>query len=148
MIIEETEEKWLPWYFNVETNIHVFTFCKLFETFCIYKKVIFARGKEKWYQDGIKRYLTTIRNNNTYIWYKKRIRANVSREINWMKIEKYFFRTFNFLFFNFEGESEMYTFQHQIGIPIYLEWKIGIQISMKWHIPLKNSCMRVSFFII
>ena len=109
MIIEETEEKWLPWYFNVETNIHVFTFCKLFETFCIYKKkVIFARGKEKWYQDGIKRYLTTIRNNNTYIWYKKRIRANVL----WNKLNenwKVFFRTFNFLFLSFREKWKCST---------------------------------------
>ena len=109
MIIEETEEKWLPWYFNVDTNIHVFTFCKLFETFCIYKKkVIFARGKEKWYQDGIKRYLTTIRNNNTYIWYKKRIRANVL----WNKLNenwKVFFRTFNFLFLSFREKWKCST---------------------------------------
>ena len=111
-----------------------------------YLQKYFLQGEEKWYHDGIKRHLTTIRNNNTYIWYKKRIRANVSREINWMKIEKYFFRTFNFLFFNFEGESEMYTFQHQIGIPIYLEWKIGIQILMKWHIPLKKIRACVCFF--
>ena len=127
MIIEKTEEKWLLWCFNIKTYIHFLRWQNVFETFSIYKKV-FLQGEEKWYHDGIKRHLTTIRNNNTYIWYKKRIRANVSREINWMKIEKYFFRTFNFLFFDSKGESEMYTFQHQIGIPIYLEWKIGIQI--------------------
>ena len=108
----------------------------------VFTKKVFLQGEEKWYHDRIKRHLTTIRNNNTYIWYKKRIRANVSREINWMKIEKYFFRTFNFLFFNSKRESEMYTFQHQIGIPIYLEWKIGIQIIDEMtHSSEEKSCL-------
>ena len=107
MIIEKTEEKWLLWCFNIKNYIHFLRWQNVFETFSIYKKV-FLQGEEKWFHDGIKRHLTTIRNNNTYIWYKKRIRANVL----WNKLNenwKVFFRTFNFLFLSFREKWKCST---------------------------------------
>ena len=64
----------------------------------------------------------------------------MSCEINWMKIEKYFFAHSIFFFFRFgRSGSVLHISTYQIGIPIYLQWKIGIQrLLTKWHILRKN----------
>ena len=64
----------------------------------------------------------------------------MSCEINWMKIEKYFFAHSIFFFSRFgRSGSVLHISTYQIGIPIYLQWKIGIQrLLTKWHILRKN----------
>ena len=64
----------------------------------------------------------------------------MSCEINWMKIEKYFFAHSIFFFSRFgRSRSVLHISTYQIGIPIYLQWKIGIQrLLTKWHILRKN----------
>ena len=57
-----------------------------------------------------------------------------------MKIEKYFFAHSIFFFTRFgRSGSVLHISTYQIGIPIYLQWKIGIQrLLTKWHILRKN----------
>ena len=64
----------------------------------------------------------------------------MSCKINWMKIEKYFFAHSIFFFSRFgRSGSVLHISTYQIGIPIYLQWKIGIQrLLTRWHILRKN----------
>ena len=57
-----------------------------------------------------------------------------------MKIEKYFFAHSIFFFSRFgRSGSVLHISTYQIGIPIYLQWKIGIQrLLTRWHILRKN----------